>query len=331
MNEKVPSSSELLTNAWASTSGESMLARLTRMSLEVSAAGRPELADTLRVLKTGRRTELDLHLEGAGVRQHETDAHDFGRFVTRTAVAVKEVIKSKTGRQAFPTNLQVLAPSMGSVRVVFRSPPPVTDGSDDDKLANTDPDSVEGDALQTVVQLISMAEQSDADVSNLEGSLHRLNGGARTAIRLMAQAVVDGKWSIAGELRRGTGAVAGVVLSEGGAQRLAVAANVTEDDVSLNNAMIGVVDGWTWSDSQMAFIANGGDSFKAVVPEELRATVAHLVDNQNPARGVFTIYTQYPPGDELSVRRSYELTGIEEIAQVSLDDTPDPPLDPGVE
>lgn len=307
---------QYLREAWNATSGDSLLSQLSRMSLATSAESRPDLVPALRALQSGRRTELDLHLSGEGVVGHETGAEWFGKFISRTAIAVKEVVKSSTKRVQYSANLQVLAPAPGSVRVVFRSPMPVVKK----KNAAIDPmseaDTVEGDALNTVVKVIALAEAAGPDDGALDDSLQRLQGGARNALRLMAQAVVEGQWSVAGELRRGDGRRSDVTLTGAGAQRLVSVASATNADVTYGHVVIGVVDGWTWSEAKMTFIPEEGDSFKAAVPEAIQAKVARLLDNQNQARAVFKVVTSYPPGDEGYTRHTYELT--------SIDDAPDP-------
>src|SRR5687768_9097322 len=45
------------------------------------------------------QTELDLHLTGANVKGHATRADMFGRFVRRSAEAVKELAKDISGLQ----------------------------------------------------------------------------------------------------------------------------------------------------------------------------------------------------------------------------------------
>ena len=307
--------SELLTKAWASTSGDSAADRLARMSLGMSASNRPDLAPTLAALESSHRTELDLHLEGAGVRGHETSAESFGVFVTRTARAVKEVVKSRTNRMRYSANLQVLGPALGSVRVVFRSPLPLEQTGEREGLSGVESDTVEGAALTTVVSLMALAESAGPADEKLDESLRQLHGAARSAIRLMAQSVVDGKWAISGQLKREDGRLRDVSLSEAAAQRLVVAAHVTEDEISPGHAMTGVVDGWVWSNSKMTFLPEPSGSVTAKVPVELQQEVAHLIDNQNRARAVFTIVTTYPPGDEKSASRSYELTSISEIKE----------------
>ncbi len=93
-------------------------------------------------------------------------------------------------------------------------------------------DTVEGDALNTVVKVIALAEAAGPDDGALDDSLQRLQGGARNALRLMAQAVVEGQWSVAGELRRGDGRRSDVTLTGAGAQRLVSVASATNADVT---------------------------------------------------------------------------------------------------
>ncbi len=114
---------QYLREAWNATSGgDSLLSQLSRMSLATSAESRPDLVPALRALQSGRRTELDLHLSGEGVVGHETGAEWFGKFISRTAIAVKEVVKSSTKRVQYSANLQVLAPAPGRCALFFDRP-----------------------------------------------------------------------------------------------------------------------------------------------------------------------------------------------------------------
>ncbi|ORL03396.1 hypothetical protein A6F55_09245 [Prescottella equi] len=282
------------------------------MSLSMSAQQRPDLLPTLRALQAGHQTELDLHLDGVSVQGHSTVAESFGRFITRTAIAVKEIAKSRLNRLQYPANLQILAPAPGSVRVVFRSPAPPEDAEAGLTPAD-EVDSIEGEALGIVAELVALAQSAGPENDELEDSLRRLHGGARNAVRLMAQSVVDGQWEISGELRRGSGHRSSVAISSATAERLARAASELTGEVEPGKSIDGKVDGWLWSEGQMTFLPSIGRSFKATVPGHLQGSVLRFLESKREVTGIFTVTTTYPPGDDRAATRSYELTGISEV------------------
>lgn len=302
---------ELLKQAWAANSGDSPLQSMTRMGLQMSAGIRPDLAPTLTALETGYRAELDLHLGGVGVRGHETSAEAFGRFVTRTALAVKELVKSRTQRQSYASRLQVVGPAAGSVRVVFRSPGDGVEGQAGARIGGTEAETVEAEALDSIVALMTRAENRSGEPDLLDPSLYRMQGGARNAVRLLAESILEGSWTVRGELRRADGRRTTVVVSEYGARRLALAAGVTADVVDKDQVSIGSVDGWVWSEQLMTFSPEAGRQFRATVEPNLHRLVAHYVETRERVRATFTRITTYPPGDEQSARHSYELTDIQ--------------------
>ncbi|WJJ10378.1 hypothetical protein P9990_17555 [Prescottella equi] len=307
-----PPPHELLARAWKASSGDSLSDQLSRMSLSMSAQQRPDLVPTLRALQASHQTELDLHLDGISVQGHSTAAESFGRFITRTAIAVKEIAKSRLDRLQYPANLQILAPTPGSVRVVFRSPAPPEETEEGFTPAD-EVDSIEGQALSIVAELVALARDAGPNDAELETSLRRLHGGARNAVRLMAQAVVDGQWEISGELRRGSGRRTSVAISSATAERLARAASELTGQVEPGKAIDGKVDGWLWSEGQMTFLPAIGRSFKAAVPGHLQSNVLRFLESKQGVTGVFTVTTTFPPGDDRAATRKYELTGISEV------------------
>lgn len=310
------SGEDLLRDAWAAASGDSRIDDRLRRSLHASAAKRPDLAPVLREL-TGEdvRTELDLHLEGAGVKGHETNALRFGRFVTRFARTVKDFAKDLGGLAKLPTDLQILAPAPGSVRVVLRSPAPHRDSAN---LPHTAVTSLESLAMRQVVSLVLKAETDDDGIgSALTAAVYDLKGPTRHSLDLLARSVIDGNWDVVGELREPSRGVTPVRLSQRGAVRLADAARQTELVEDRDVAIVGTVDSWAWSTATMGFEPEGAPAFFASVPEHLDRKVASLLEDRPRTRGTFLVLTSYPQGDESSPRRSYSLVAIEELPETA--------------
>ncbi|KQQ43079.1 hypothetical protein [Nocardioides sp. Leaf307] len=259
----------------------------------------------LRDFRLKDQTELDLHLAGANVFDHETRADWLGVFMNRTAQAVKELAKGIAGKERHTPGLLVEGPGAGSVRVIFRSPPQPKRAA---PVPGTDVETLDGKALHQFASLFMLAED---ETDLLEASVHQLPGGARRALRQVGQSVVEASWSIEGSLTARGRDVQPVVISPTGAARLvhAVGEQAAETESKL---IAGAVDGWTWSKSVMDFQPSTGRGFRAVVPPDLQESVAAI--NGQPdhdAVGRFRITTIYPSGDYSYQRRSYVLEGIE--------------------
>lgn len=302
-----------LRQALEASSGSDMASRLSRQSL-VSMASRTEEGRALvnEVLSTS--SELDLHLDGAGVTDHETQAVALGRFITRASTAVKEIAKDISGRRAHSSRLQVLAPAMGSVRVVLKTPEPSSTG---DELPRTESDQLEDLALSRLVSLLLQAEadDDDPDGGTLEASLHGLRGETRKAVRLLSQSVLEAHWQVDGEFRPRRGRPTPVSISAQSAARLVTAANTRTDAVTTERRE-GLVDGWVWSEQVMTFLPNDGARVRAVAPQHLHARVAEL--NTEPRQqciATFTVVTTLAPGESTSRRRSFALDGIEPVGE----------------
>src|SRR4051812_46451516 len=114
---------DLFREALEAAQEDDLFGQVTLSSLLSIAASDPELQGIADAMLSPPRAELDLHLDGTTVHDHETTALPSGAFITRTATTVKELAKQASGVRRLATRLQVVAPSPGSVRVVFRAPP----------------------------------------------------------------------------------------------------------------------------------------------------------------------------------------------------------------
>jgi hypothetical protein len=306
--------SDRLRKALEQTKGATDLASmLSRQSLAAHASRTDEgRAIVHQVLSVS--SELDLHLEGVGVRDHETAAATFGKFVTRSAAAVKEIAKDISGKRSYSSRLQVLAPSVGSVRVILKTPEPF--GTTGDELPRTETDQLDDLALRRLVALLLQAdadEDAPDDQQTLDAALHGLRGETRNAVRLMSQSVLDAHWEIEGEFRPRGDRPTPVTITPQGAARLVTAAKVESSTVE-TETVEGRVDGWIWSEQVVAFEPEEGRRIRAVVPPDLQAKVAVLGREDRPlCRARFTVVTAFAPGQTASRRRSFALEAIEPL------------------
>jgi hypothetical protein len=299
--------------AWLSVEGDDAMARAERISLEVSAAGRPDLMQAVAALKAPSQAELDLHLAGEGVIGHETEAGPFGKLVTRTATAVKELGKSISGKKRLALSLMVLAPAEGSVRVIFRAPVPKTAEGVIPGVAT--PSTLDTLALKRLAAILSHSDDLNED-SPLYADVQALRGGARSAVRLVAKAVIDGGWDVDGRFRQQGQPEERVLLTQGGARRLVAATNEATRAIETLTTF-GVVDGQRRSLGAMWFVPADGRAIEAAVsdPDLLRRVAEIAAEPSRSVRAKFNVFVTYPAGDAGGARRSYELADIEEAPE----------------
>jgi len=310
--------------AWESTRSDSELDLLMREQLEASAVGIPALESVLVEMKSiEARTQLDLHLDGDNVQGHSTDAERFGSLVSRAATAVKEIVKTNTGRRRLPARLLIEAPTPGSVRVVLREPDLEADSdqTDDAEFAET----AEGVALRQLGSLLALASIRDVrpDESDLGAAFIRVSPAARVQVRELAKTVLAARWIVVGEVRAPMRVSAPFEFDALAAQRLIEAAD-SKTETSESIVQRGVVDGWIWSQSVMVFQPENGRHFRAVVPEDLQSRAAELVQAHEAVTGRFTVVTVMARGSSGSaVARSFALESIEEASMSRADSTLD--------
>lgn len=298
-------------DAWLSLeSGDESMA-LDRMSLEAMTMGNPELEEVLADLRAPLQAELDVHLSGDRITGHEARASDFGVFVSRTAIAVKEIAKSLAGRERMATDLRVLAPAPGSVRVIFRAPP--VEHHQAVIPGDTDGDSIDSLAVKRLATLFDYSENESED-SPLVASLRSLRGPARMAVGRVARTVSDAGWDIDGFLRQQGLGTQPLRLSHGAATRLHDAATNDVTDVQVVTS-VGTIDGHRMSVGRMWFQPEAGRSFEASVPtaDLLKAVVALGSRPEQAVRARFDVFISYATGDVEHASRSRALTAIEAI------------------
>lgn len=254
------------------------------------------------------RVELDVHLDGPTVRNHETGAYDFGQYVMRSAEAVKELVKSARGARRQSRSLLVAGgPMAGSVRVVLREP----DRSEPHSLLPGAPETVEGQALVLLSAIFGTANRlgNDQDTSVLRSHLAPLHLPARHALARLAETQMHAGWMMNGVIRRGSeesefsmGLIEARTVSEVAREALHQTATET---------VSGTLDGWVWSSSQLSLITDDRRVIRVSVPMPLQTVVAEL-NAERDTRVVtrLNVYRRVASGTRDSVRTEYSLGSI---------------------
>ena len=284
---------------------------MARRSLEASARQNADLTKVLDQLLARDQVELDLHLEGVGIDNHQANALDFADLVRGIADSVKEITKVSLGRQRLRDSLLILAPQPGSVRMVLRAAPA---SAVQPKTAEKEPLSADSESLATVATLLMRAEQESVapDSTVLDGLTAQLPAAARKGILRAAKVIKDSGWDVSGVLRRPDEDPMPVLISGAGAVKLIASLSESEQVIE-SQSRYGFVDGQRKSTSAMWFSPEKGRAFEAaVVDRELLKKVAELSARIDAlTKAVFTVTTKYPAGDNSSPRRSYVLDSIE--------------------
>lgn len=264
------------------------------------------------------RVELEVHLDGVTVRDHETGAYDFGRFVMRTADSVKELVKAARGYKHHSRNLVVAGGvAQGSVRVTFREP----DWADSTALITEAPETVEGQALVFLAGVFGAANEAadEPDADALRGHLVTLDARARHSVARVAEALLDGGWVLSGTIRRGS-EEAPVELGPHAAHVLSLVSREGYEE-ERTEPIAGTLDGWVWSASEMTLITDDRGTIHVSVPMELQARVGELhAEAQTRVTTRMRVLTRLASGTRDTVRTTYSLASIERESQATLTD-----------
>ena len=319
---------------WTRGSAETVLPRSVevdsspwnRLALALALADRAPVEDVLDKWRTAMRelsprgpsksrprqvsgrVELDVHLEGASVRENETRAYEFGAFVMRASESVKELVKSTLGTRHRSRNLMVVGgPRPGSVRVVLREP----DYSDHMALITDAPETAEGVALVYLASVFSAADEavSNPDSETLRAQLADLSVGARHSIARLADTVTDAGWVLTGTIRRG-GQEAPMRLALAGADLLS---RISREGIEHEEVVpvAGTLDGWVWSRSELTMITETRGSIRVSVPMSLQARVGELhASPDTPVIAEVAVFTRRVLGTGAALQTSYSLVSI---------------------
>lgn len=208
------------------------------------------------------QVELDLHLEGAGVRGHATRADKLATFVAGVNDATKAIVRDRLHLSALNRNLLIQGLSPGSVRVVLRANTPLDGDGKHVPLSGTSqfaasPDS---EALRTIARLFTNASSSAPAVGS---DVRDLPIKARRGLLRATSAMRTAGWDIAGQIRqRGLGST-DVAFTQAGAAQLASELKIYQYDTESAWA-IGTIDGFRRSLGSLYFTPAGTKSPLAV-------------------------------------------------------------------
>lgn len=290
-------SEQLLRSALRELSGDGRQERLMRQSIFAAIASDERLRDVYAEETGPRQVALDLHLAGAGVTEHHTNASAFGQFIARIADAVKEAAKGIAGQARYSAGLLVDAPAPGSLRVVLRAPEPKQEPGTDGEL-ELGASTADSQALRLIAGAMSAAsETDDPDSDDLRSSVEVLPSGARTPLRSAARIAQQAGWDITGVVAQRHHAAEPMTLSMRGAKRLT---DMLERDAGTPQpeTVIGHVDGLKYSLATMWFMPAGTQrSVRASVPTpDLLDAVAALVKHDR-VTAVFDTYSSFRESD----------------------------------
>jgi len=285
-------------------------------AVEKESAGRisQEVSAFLEPVKVRRRkqsrTELDLHLKGSAVPNHEASAHDFGRFVSNVSSSVAALVMDRFALERYEPRLMVVGAKAGSVRVQFREP--AFDPRSDEKLFEQAGDTPESTALLRLAQILNVAQ--DAAETPIDEQLDAaldVSVKARRTIQELATRIYQSGWRVDG-LLLGFEEILPVSIGTSGAWRLKAATSQSSVKTRVVEE-IGVLDSWSWSKASMTLLQEGGRPRRVVVPPELQARVAEL----NSTRGQqlvsrLQVFERQAPNSAI-ITRSYSLLAVEPV------------------
>ncbi|WP_402842783.1 hypothetical protein [Microbacterium sp. GXS0129] len=258
------------------------------------------------------QSELELHLNGETVHQHEANAESFAQLVRGIADATKEVAKHIIGHKRRASTLRILAPTPGSVRVVLKAATPQEAAGR--TAQNTRTPSVDSTSLDTVAVLLSRAQGEGAkpDDDVLSGLAANLPQKAHAGLRRAAKAIDAQDWDIDGELRS-THGFQHVHVGPLGARALLRVLDEHQES-STSTTLSGAIDGTRRSIGALWFAPDGQVAIEAAVPSPdlMEQAVQHDAANQR-VRAEFDVLTIVGKGANPRRRQVYTLRSIEPL------------------
>lgn len=310
---------EQLRAALQYSSGNSFLDDLARGSLLSGVIGDDEELQDVYVQEVGpSQAVLDLHLEGAGVSGHSTNALLFSKFVAGIAETVKETVKAAVNKQRMGSDLLIEAVSPGSVRLVLRAPdldevPAELKRDQSSTERPVSPSSLQSDALRKVSRLLNLASVGDElENSALEASISTLPKPARTKLNNAMKYALSASWEIQGKIEQRTFGVERVELPKSGAARLRSA--LSTGDTSKEIVTIsGYLDGFKYSTGTVWFEPESHSRFSAAVSDdELLDRVADLMSESHElVSAQFEVTTVLDPNKSSELRKSRSLLSVD--------------------
>lgn len=330
LSDETRNSMRLLREALNETTGIKELDLMSWSSIRMGIVGDdPQLLQVFEEETGPEQVELDLHLEGAGVSGHSTNALAFATFVSRVAEAVKETAKDIATFPRYNAGLLIEGASPGSVRVVLKAPTPPTT---QDLSPTTSVSSIDSEALRRIARVMTLASEPEDESPNnepLDAAIQQLPIKARTKLKSAAEQAIKTNWEIDGSIRQRHFGIDRVELSPRGATRLRTALLTAHEEFTTERAF-GTVDGLKHSLGVMWFKPEiASRSFPATVADDsLLSRVAELAaDPDQRVLAIFDTYSSFAgPGESVVKKsrllRSITLASVHEQDELPLEGTP---------
>lgn len=290
------------------------VASVERESPEEISRQASEYLEQVRVRRRKQsRTELDLHLKGASVSNHEASAHDFGRFVSNVSSAVAALVVDRFALQSYEPRLKVVGAKAGSVRVQFREP--VFDPRSDERLFEQAGDTPESLALLRLAQILNVAQDAaEMPVDHQLDAALDVNVKARRSLQDLATRIYQSGWRVDG-LLLGFEEILPVSIGTSGAWRLKAATSQSSVKTRVIEAF-GVLDSWSWSKATMTLLQESARPLRIAVPPELQARVAEL----NSTKGQqlvasLQVFERQAPNSAV-ITKAFSLLGVEPVERL---------------
>ncbi len=263
------------------------------------------------------QAEVDLHLDGPGVKGHSTSAHYFSQFVSGISEAVKETAKSLAGKGSYSERLLIEGVGPGSVRVVLRAPDPVAPHPQKQSIEPlASASTVDSEALRSIAAILTHASSEDEE-SPLMAELSHLPIRARVGLRRAARSANEAGWDVKGSLRQRNFGATDVALTHGGAFRLRQGLDAKVENRS-DETLTGYIDGFRRSLSTLYFQPESGGWIvqAAVVDPVTASSISELfADPDSLVEAVFDVVSTFLPGDETRPQRSRSVKSIRRLAR----------------
>lgn len=221
------------------------------------------------------QVELDLHLVGAGIHNHEAKAGEFSKLIGHIAGATKRIakdIQDKVHASADDILIQGVQP--GSVRVVLRAPDAKRDAStrvdesngQESPLTDDSTMTVESQALWEIGHVFTAASENDEVDDEFDSGLIK-SSQARDELKKAVDILKKNNWEIKGTASRRGVKPATIQLTARGANKLSEMLKAS-NPVTVSKRVDGQITGHRAWDDHAVFIQ----------PDHGRRLVLHTSD-----------------------------------------------------
>lgn len=238
------------------------------------------------------QTQLDIHLVGPGIHQHEADAGELGKLLTHLSKATMNFAKDLIGEPKFkPQNIKVQGFQSGSVRVVLNAPSAKlpTEHTGVDEAIIDEPQTTESNALWQIGAVFTECSNEDAIDAAEPALLAGMSATTRSHLKNAVSVLKKNNWEIEGTAAlRGAGKQK-IELSARGANKLVETLKV-EQPVMESKKAFGTFTGHkAWGRHEVYFKPDTGQeiTLRTTVPSLLLEATKLTTDEHNKVEIIY--------------------------------------------